>query len=94
MNSKQVTRPPALPLPPDARALVDYCLDFREISGFVAVYQYHYVQIKYSNRKKRGMKAAAYEATEQLYVQLLNRGRRFPDVENFRWALSKFKRQK
>ena len=84
---------PPLPLNTETRDLVDFCLSFRTVAGFIAVYDEQYSLIQARSRKKRGLKAAAYEATEQLYGQYLNIGRRFADKENFFNERSRFLRR-
>ncbi len=88
----QFRKLPPLPLDIDARNLVDFCLHFRQVEGFVDVYEAELLKLQ-ANRTKRGLKTAAYEATEQLYCQYFNIGRRFSDRESFFVQLSKHKKK-
>ena len=93
-NQRNMLKLPDLPLTNPVRELVDFCLDFQTTGGFIAVYETKLAELNFINpTKKRGLKTAAYEATEQLYCQVLNRGRRFVDAENFFNAQDQYKRR-
>ncbi|MVM34403.1 hypothetical protein GO755_30505 [Spirosoma sp. HMF4905] len=76
---------PILPLDTTARELVDFCLSFQTVAGFIQVFEEKWQQL---GGEKQYM-GAAYESTEQLYTSLLNRGRRFKDREVFYSARSR-----
>ncbi|QHV99216.1 hypothetical protein [Spirosoma endbachense] len=80
---------PTLPLDEPTRKTLAFCLLFQTRRGFFRVYEQQLALIWGSSRKKRGLKSKAYEQTEVLYEQFFQRGRCFPDRENFFDAYSK-----
>lgn len=74
------------------RQAIDFCLYFDTEAGFIAVYEEKLDEKKMTMGLIKGVKMAAYEATEALYCEMLNRGRKFSDYESFRASLSRFKR--
>ncbi len=85
---------PALPLPKQAQELVDFCLHFRTVAGFCEQFDRNYATIKHTSQKKRGLRTAAYDLTEQQYQQLFNSGRRYNDRDTFFVAYARHKRRK
>ena len=75
---------PILPLDTNARALVDFCLYFLTLEGFMALYE--------DNLASYGKPGVAYEATEITHLQLFCR-RRYADRESFYNARSQMKRK-
>lgn len=84
--------PPALPLTPESRSLVAFCIRFRTKAGFMAQYERRLGEIWHTSRQKRGLKTKAYQDTEQLYEDLFCEGPRFADRESFMVAYSQHKR--
>ncbi|GAB3550207.1 hypothetical protein [Spirosoma fluminis] len=76
---------PVFPLDAAARELVDFCLYFQTVAGFMAVYEDNLKE--YDNQP-----GVAYEATETQYFQLFSR-RRYADRESFFNAKAQFRRK-
>ncbi|GAB3881246.1 hypothetical protein [Spirosoma agri] len=85
---------PTLPLCESARKALEFCLFFQTRAGFYRVYEGQLALIWGTTRTKRGLKTRAYEQTEALYEQYLQRGRCFADRDDFFDGYSKFSRGK
>lgn len=69
---------PVLPLETSAKELVDFCLSFRTVQGFIEVFEQKWQEFDCAEN----LMGAAYEATEMLYNQLFGQ-RRYKDREVF-----------
>lgn len=80
--------PPTTPLTDDVREWIRYArwLDTRQ--GFMQTYARKLADIWHTARVKKNLRAKAHEATEQHYQDVCQKGRRYPDIENFRKAWS------
>lgn len=77
---------PKLPLETSAKELVEFCIAFRTVAGFVAVFEQTWEEEFNSVEKLKG---SAYEKTEALYSQLFG-ARRYADREVFYSARCRF----
>lgn len=75
---------PAFPLDSQARDVIDFCLYFLTVDGFMQIYD--------DNLVTYGKPGTAYEATEATHLQLFRR-RRYVDRESFYNARAQHKRK-
>jgi hypothetical protein len=73
---------PIFPIDTKSQELVDFCVHFISVAGFVEVYEMKLEELQ--------RPTIAYEATEQLYVGLFGR-RRYSDREVFYNVLSRYR---
>lgn len=77
---------PALPLESSAKEILDFCLTFRTVAGFIEVFE-QYWQDEFNSVEQ--FKGVAYEKTEILHNHLFGR-RKYKDREVFYSARSRY----